>query len=169
MGLDITAYKRLTPAATETDEDGWPLDWRRYHRITEDELKWTNESFPGRANGMKPGIYSFEDRIDFRAGSYSGYSAWRDWLATVGGWSSAEQCWADCAYGLSGPFAELINFSDCDGIIGPEVAAKLAKDFAEHENEVINDKTLNSDFSALYQAWKLACELAADNGIIDFH
>ena len=31
------------------------------------------------------------------------------------------------------PFVELINFSDCEGVIGPEVAAKLAKDFADYE------------------------------------
>ena len=94
-------------------------------------IKWTEENFPGRTAGIKPGIYSFERSAEFRAGSYSGYNEWRDHLARMAVGMSAKKIWAS---GWKGPFVELINFPDNEGVIGPVVAAKLAKDFAEFEH-----------------------------------
>jgi hypothetical protein len=41
---------------------------------------------------------------------------------------TAEQVWAARP---EGPFVELIDFADNEGMIGPRAAAKLAKDFAD--------------------------------------
>jgi hypothetical protein len=146
MGLDITAYRRLQP-----DPHG---------SITIDP----EEQFPGRLQGLAPRKYacSADDQFDFRAGSYSGYNAWRDELAKMAGYPSAEYVWYRVT---KGPFLELINFSDCEGFIGPETAAKLARDFAEYQAKA---EELGDYFLGKYEDFRKACEYAADGGAIQF-
>jgi len=163
MGLDITAYKQLKiePNAAK-EEDGSPVDWKRHVWIQPATVKWTNDNFPGRADPIQGGIYSASDSFGFRAGSYGGYNAWRDWLARLAGYPSAAAVWED---NLQGPFAELINFADNEGVIGTTACAKLAKDFADHA-----DKAGTAGYDAkLYQEWRTAFEMAADGGCVDFH
>lgn len=170
MGLDITAYKKLTPAPTaEVDADGYPVQWDKYHLVSQHTLAITEENFPGRTEGLTAGVFDTEDTLGFRAGSYSGYNEWRRWLATLGGHESVDACWSGKI--TEGPFLELINFSDCEGVIGPVVSAKLAKDF-----EALQDKadTYAEDeegnyFVQLYAKWRAAFEMAADGGCVDFH
>ena len=68
------------------------------------------------------------------------------------------------------PFVELIDFSDCEGVIGPKVAAKLAKDFADYEFMASAFAAESNDdfFLALYREWRRAFEWAADGGMIYF-
>lgn len=163
MGLDITAHKNLTaPQGSEEVRDAeGDLLWRDgWHEI------YLNNSFPGYGDNLQDGqVYKSEDSFGFRAGSYGGYSEWRNQLAKLAGYSSAEQCWQTPE--KPGPFYELINFSDCEGVIGPETSKKLAEDFATfghvaslHEDEY---------FRAKYQDWKKAFEFASENGCVDFH
>lgn len=169
MGLDITAYRKLTldPDA-QTDEAGCPTDWKTHVRITD----CMERHFPGRMAGIEPGVYRAEETLSFRAGSYGGYSAWRDWLARLVGYTSADDLWeaveADPAK-LSGPFAEMISFADNEGVIGPVVSAKLAKDFAEHQTAAEVASRTVGDFFDRYAMWRKAFEMAADGGAVDFH
>ena len=89
--------------------------------------------FLNKLKGLEDGTYISRDGqyTSFRAGSYSGYGTWRDWLAqaTMGGIlgksGGATTMWASADggdYGL--PFMELINFSDADGMIKNPVASK---------------------------------------------
>lgn len=166
MGLDITAYQglRLEPRA-EVDEDGYPVEWSKYHAITKSILEYTEKEFPGRTAGLSPGVYSSTDQLGFRAGSYGGYNAWREWLAVQAGYSSARSVWEN---NLTGPFTELISFFDCEGVIGPVVAAKLAKDFADHADKITGGDYTGYD-AQKYRDWRSAFEMAADGGCVDFH
>lgn len=57
--------------------------------------------------------------------------------------------------------------SDCEGVIGPEVSAKLVKDFADFDERA---KTRGGKyFYALYCDWRKAFEMAADGGAVSFH
>lgn len=166
MGLDIVALRRikLEPAAA-LDEDGEPVDWKKHHHIRASEIEWTEGNWPGRTEPIKPGIYSAGEERHFKAGSYIGYSHWRGWLAREAGHGSPEAIWD--ADNPSGPFVELIKFADNEGIIGSVVAAKLAKDFAEHEVRIIGTDR-SSDFAAKYREWRKAFEMAADGGCVLF-
>lgn len=180
MGLDITAYRNLTPAPDSIglDEDGDPIDG--YVRI------YVNSDFPERADHLATGqiFKQSEDKADtfcFRAGGYSGYNSWREQLAEMAGYpeveykdqlmgmckSHAAAAWDD-SRDLSKPvpFAELINFSDCEGVIGPKTSAKLAKDFAAFQ-----DKADQQDerFRRVYGNFRQAFEMAAQNGMVEFH
>jgi hypothetical protein len=169
MGLDILAYRGLTKAPeAELDKDGYPVEYNKFHVFDASTITGTEREWPGRTEGVEPGVYSAADSFGFRAGSYGGYNSWRDWLARISGWGSAKACWNSRKTG--DPFYELINFSDCEGIIGPRVAAKLAKDFADH---AIKAKALSAEddtyYFEKYGDWQKAFEMAADNGAVSFH
>lgn len=170
MGLDITAYRKLVPAPNAArDTDGYPKDGKTHFLAHPLSVAFTEENWPGQSAGVVPDMaYTFADSFGFRAGSYGGYNAWRDWLARVAGWAGAKECWKSKTPSER-PFAELINFADNEGVIGPSVAAKLAKDFADNEPRAV---ALDDDGLwpiELYRKWRRAFEMAADGGAVDFH
>jgi len=64
------------------------------------------------------------------------------------------------------PFVELVNFSDCEGCIGPVVAAKLLRDFVEFDDRakaIVDDR-----FYVGYCQLKRGLELASDGGALIF-
>lgn len=179
MGLDITAHSRITRIEGPFDADGEPVDAVTGEPVDYAFRAYVNPDFNGREGDIKnDGIYVAEASRGFCAGSYGGYNAWRNELAKLGGYPEKsvdryktgnvqfrhdEGAWA----AESGPFWELINFSDCEGVIGSEVAAKLANDFAEYQEKA--EATQNDFFIARYNDWRKAFEMAADNGAVDFH
>lgn len=164
MGLDISAYRKLSKAGPEMvlDEDGEPQDYDTYVQVL------ANTHFPERLEGLdNEGFYKFQDTLRFRAGSYGSYNVWRSMLAKLAGFASDEAAWAVG----KGPFYELIAFSDCEGDIGPVVSAKLVKDFARFEERAKTFAISGGDtwFFEKYTDWKNAFEMAADGGMVSFH
>lgn len=159
MGLDITAYRQLKQAtdAEARGEDGEIKYEEGYAWI------FPNSDFPGRACEFKDGAYSFDEEYWFRAGSYSGYNAWRAALSDLAGYPSVDYVWN----GATGPFSELIDFSDCEGALGTAASAKLAKDFADFQEKA--DAHPDEWFREKYAAWRTAFEMAADGGAVAFH
>ena len=172
MGLDITAYRQLREAPNaELDVDGYP-------KGRETKL-YENTDFPGRMEGLKDrGVYAYEEAFGFRAGSYGGYNQWRNELARMAGYPLGrdEPMLSHAASAWSGkldhmPFVELVNFADNEGTIGPVVAAKLAKDFADWDDRAqVFGSNLNEEwFYRQYCNWRKAFEMAADAGAVSFH
>lgn len=176
MGLDITAYKQIEIVENpKLDSDGYPED-DNFMRL------WANPDFPGRELPLiHKAIYTQgSDSYGFRAGSYSGYNVWRNELAKLAGYTPIEARRHD--FGAlelrhdsaaseqgSGPFFELIHFSDCEGIIGPLVSEKLFKDFCEFEEKAKNhESAFKERFYDLYKEWKTAFEYGSDNGVVEF-
>lgn len=159
MGLDITAYKKLKVVENpQLDEDGeivnWETEWR-----PGGSMEWSEKHFPGRGEGVDPQkVYTWEDSLEFRAGSYSGYNWWR---ARLEKFAEGED------------FQELINFADNEGVIGSVVSRKLANDFNKNaERASLYALTLGEEadyWFKLYKLWQEAFEMAADSGAVDFH
>lgn len=177
MGLDITAYRKITKLDAVFDSDGEPIDPTTREPIEYAMRAYINNDFPKQADKIEDrAIYDAADSFGFRAGSYGGYNHWRDQLAKLAGYPLGQHeqygkvydsyC-VECWNGKTGPFSELINFSDCEGVIGPETAAKLAKDFAVFQDAA--DKTDEHFFKENYNAWRKAFEMAADAGAVSFH
>lgn len=158
MGLDIT-YHRSVTFLRPKDEDG-EYDWRG----GEDAL-YVNPDFVERADGLETGIYRVEGGGGFRAGGYGGYNEWRRQLAEQIGGYTPESAWGGHG-GASTPFVELVNFSDCEGVIGPITSAKLARDFAAHRAKA---DEIGGWFAEQYGNWQTAFEAAADGGVVIFH
>lgn len=163
MGLDITAYSQLK-------DTGRPIDW------AVDEVNayipHNHQDFAKRCVEFTPGnAFEYEDTLHARIGAYSYYGAWREKLAKLAGYSPvtgrtspySEGAWA----ATEGPFRELIDFTDCDGVLGTAVCQKLAEDFASYEALAmyVEDK----DFLYTYLEFKAAVGLASDGGAVVFH
>lgn len=177
MGLDITAYKNIKKSEAKINDDGYAIDPATGAELANGVYfsTWLNPDFPGRADDIEDGaVYTYEDCTGHGVG-YVSHFWWRDELAKMAGYAVAEldtgvtkernhfggACQAD-----SGPFFELINFSDSEGIIGTEVSKKLAADFAKFEG---NSKGMGERFTTLYQLWQSAFEMASENGCVRFH
>jgi hypothetical protein len=163
MGLDITAYSYINPVAYETafDEDEDLRDGCCELRI--------NSHYPTHSGEIKDGCYKYDQSFSFKAGSYTGYKWWRDGLASMAGYGSARNVWES---NLTGPFTELINFSDCEGTIGWQFAAKLAKDFDDFDLIAARSNPHLAgapDFYPWYDKWRQAFKLAAQDGAVRFH
>lgn len=180
MGLDITAYRGLRKA-----NDGEGRDPKYPEEADYDNgwhQMWVNPDFHGREDSIEhKSIYHAEDHYGFLAGSYSGYNEWRDELANLAGYpgaphpsprrlgeqSHAAYVWEHYEDLRGKPFVELIHFSDCEGVIGPETSAKLARDFAAFQEKA--DQHPDEYFRRKYNDWRKAFEMAADNGAVMFH
>lgn len=163
MGLNIRAFERLELVATRPT-NGWADDdWDDDGSVILSPAHGFAEATDGveATDGMVPGKYAIHgEQIHFRAGSYSGYNGWREWLAAQVG-TTPRAVWSDPK---PGPFVELINNSDCEGFIGPKTAAKLARDFQEHAGRIVGD-----DYEVQrYRDWQRAFELAANGGAVKF-
>jgi hypothetical protein len=119
-------------------------------------------------NGVEEGVYEYDFCGSFRVGSYSGYNHWREELAKGGGYPKYADSYAEGAWNHydNGPFWELINFSDCEGFIGPKTSLKLFKDFEKYEKEF---EPHNEYFKKIYDNFKEAFKVASENGVVDFH
>lgn len=175
MGLDITAYANITIAGPddapfdETGEVRYDDGWEQF---------FVNYDFPAQADDIKNGhAYRYQDDKCFHAGSYFGYGQWRNKLAELAGYPESEDSsnqFKHSAYvwehpellEQKSPFVELINFTDCDGIIGPKTSAKLAQDFDNYMDKAsqVNDEW----FFCLYKQWANAFHFAANNGAVKF-
>ena len=185
MGLDIFAANHLR--YLQPVPKGKALD-----RIIE-ELEEQNKSlydvyfplFPNhpshraRLGGMKTGLYEYTSKsrkYSFRAGSYSGYNAWRNHLSLFTLNAEAEEVWNAPRSYRDQPFFELINFTDCDGRIGTSVAEKLAEDFTSHATRAkrfASTLTDPEDWSPdnwleVYRDFTRGLRLAAKNGALTF-
>ena len=163
MGLDILAFEKvtLTEEHPTEDEDGeYCGDRDNHYYIT-----------GGRLGGLQAQrCYDTSGQeMHFRAGSYSGYSEWRNALSEVAVGVPADRAWNEPQKYSICPFYELIDFSDCEGVIGPSVAHKLARDFRIQRETVrprLEDK--GEWYAEQYDLWQNAFALAAGEGMVYF-
>ncbi len=179
MGLDISAYSRIEKIDCVLNEHGEPVDPSSKEPLDYDSYTqlFVNNDFPGRADEIEhKGVYSFDDAGGLSAGPYSAYNRWRDDLAKMVGWPKGEyeqygRIWEShcvaCWNGAEGAFSELINFSDCEGVIGAKIAKKLADDFEAHQSRA--DEHPDPSFRKKYAEFRAAFELASDAGCVQFH
>lgn len=159
MSLDIIAYEQvqwLGPSSAELEAD-------------DTACLNPNDDFPGRADGLERGWYRFKGRQhDFGAGSYSSYNWWRERLAEMIG-TSAEAVWQKPE---PGPFMELIDFADNEGVIGSATSKKLAGDFADWADRAKGfAATLDEStdyFNETYDNFREAFGIAAGGGAVQF-
>lgn len=161
MGLDVTAYTRLTRVDNpQMDEYGEPIQALVKF--------YDNPDFPNRIAGVEGGVwYDADDSKHLFCGGYGSYGHWRRELAKLAGYASIDAAWGR----NSGPFWELLNFSDCEGTLGTEVAKKLYSDFIAFDERAkkVGYDGVHHMFYTHYQAFKEAMRMAADGGAVKFH
>lgn len=166
MGLDITAYSKCRFVAPRVDDD--------YEQYEEKHvlIVVAFEGFRARLDGRPEGWWLPEgDSLRFQAGSYGGYNEWREQLCRVALGATPSEVWSNYEDFAGRPFAELINFADNEGAIGPVTSAKLLADF-ENDPDLptrLEDADPFGWFFDKYNSWRDAFRLAADDGFVVFH
>ena len=179
MGLDITWYRGLTESPDEPrEEDGEIKD---YDNAVQFYIHDKPESWTAYAGNLRGDIaYRFEESDGFRAGSYGGFSRFRDILAGIGGFkdmpiekvSFATERYVGDVTGL--PFYEMVCFTDCEGTLGADVCANLAKDFEAMRPKFIDaiqvfDGATRDYYEGRYNDWTNAFKQASDRGAVRYH
>lgn len=161
MGLDISYYQFIEPVKGDDDIE---LD-----APNERVIAWYTAGFDDRLDGIEAKFVKVSGRQGhFRAGSYSGYGHWRRLLSLVALDVEPHEVWARPLKFKGRPFYELIDFSDCEGCIGPKTSAKLSVDFTAYMAKFHNSSP-ESYYVKQYHLWAEAFRVAAKHGCVDFH
>lgn len=183
MGLDITAYSHLKHVGRHPGTLEWDAgeNWcENEHHTCAFAYQGHEASVRGLLGMEQVGIvgqgfiggdcYSYTEGTEtmgFRAGSYGGYSRFRETLAEIVG-LSVRDYWTGADPDL--PFYEQVNFADNEGSIGPEAAKDLLEDFRAHRDAYMaRHKDDGSYFAEVYDSWIEAYELASQDGMVSFH
>jgi hypothetical protein len=188
MGLDVSYYSKLKKCQRKEDDEN-DDEYDDYAVNTK-----YNGDFQYQLGSLK-GVYNLTESSvsgHISCGAYSSYNSWRNELAIMSGYGSAQNVWSDTDFNPClpyinlryrklkkinkenaigeqisiKPFYELINFSDCEGVIGPEISKKLYKDFVDFEQMA---KNCDDYFYRKYNEWKEAFRIASEGGAICFH
>lgn len=170
MGLDITVYQNVVKAPKgEGIDPEYPDDLETLDGYA---TFYVNPDFPGRAGKIRDRtVYSVDRVFSFRAGSYTGYNVWRENLAKMVGYTTRDG-WEKPEKFKDQPFFELVNFSDCEGVLGSAVCALLAVDFKQYAAAAETfSKSLDygDHWLSKYKEWQRAFSNAAKNGCVAFH
>ena len=106
------------------------------------EMFRANRDFPFHFKELEPysddrGVFTIAKTSEpqsYGIGSYSGYNKFRRWLCEIVNGINQETFWELGKAGYDLDFGYLINFSDCDGVIGPDICKKIHQDFVKHKD-----------------------------------
>lgn len=173
MGLDISAYGKITKVGTAKNYEEAEERYSSARHVYVYETGYTDRFAPFDEPPVK-GLDVYEvssdcDEIHFRAGSYSGYNWWREELAKLlTGFAPREVYWKGSGkpqgYREKLPLYFLIDFSDSEGFIGPDVASVLAHQMRTHRPTVAGHISLIERYDLFLKAF----ELAAQGGVVIF-
>lgn len=171
MGLNITAIQEIG----EKVADNWK-DWRANTEYPDDDVCFLDKGLHSRQSEGYDGVYVQDGLVhQFNVGSYIGYDSFRTLLSNAIHGVRSDELWKEGSdFGWGDPFFEIINFTDCNGVIGPDLSAKLFQDFDEYEDQFKeyieeNQDTQNEKAVRLYGQFRAAFKIAADTGVVIFH
>lgn len=162
MGLSLTAYETITPAAdipfpTSRAEWDWVADqsdlvevfaFDRYPKAL-DGIPGGRVRHPDSLNCIGGLIYRTAGKVDRTGMTYRGWDQFRGILVETFG---------------AGYFSDLTNFSDSEGVIASVAAKRLAAEFARHPASA-----LPSEWRDAYARVARVFELASRGGCVKFH
>lgn len=162
MGLDISTLKnpKFLVAYADAEEDE-PVDPETGDYAS---LVWQDGDRP-QGDGFAEGYYTGEVGHGFRAGSYSSYNYVREKLSELALGVQPREVWENPSAYEGKPLYELVNFSDCEGFIGPKTSAKLLTDL-----NALDLGQLEEYPRRVAEDFKIAFKEAADSGgFVRFH
>lgn len=161
MGLHIFAIEKALKLS-----DDFSADFESFDVEGEIFRAKVNPSFASHDH-LTTGIYVSEGAsISFSAGSYGSYNDFRSDLSMIVNQVPSNVIWNNPDLYEDSDFYELINFSDCEGVIGPDTANKLLSDFKRHREEFMIERDVWD--GEKYDNWIKALEIAGNDGMLIF-
>lgn len=155
MGLDISVY--TVEGITEDEEE-----YGFYSFLEIDE--WAS-----RCENLQKNTY-YNGKCIFRGPSYaySHHSRFRcNLLRLVSRFDLLDErgiIWDAITKDI--PFYELINFSDCEGVIDWECAERIYADFLKYNCLIVEENEFSEDYKEWMETFKIATE---SKGVVVFH
>jgi hypothetical protein len=163
MGLALVVYTNVKKADAyycNEDEEVKSSATGQYMKENHFYARDVPAQWPGRSGIIEQGlVYTFDEKITILQETYSNYTQWRHFVR-----SAVIVCAED-----KNAFSELINFSDCEGVLGTEVCTKLATDFKRHERLMMTQLKHDIWFTEIYNRLNEGFAKVGNNGIIAFH
>lgn len=172
MGLAIRYFKEVTFIDQDKDKVGDKEAWL-----------YNASTFSANGAGLLPegvepirrientcyGRFRVQQDAGISVGPYSLYRTWRQWLwKLIHDLSNINAVWQAPGSYEHLAFFNLIHFSDCEGVIGPIVSARLAREFSVHQSKVDQLQDQHFLFVLLYRSFHQAFETAAGKGAVQF-
>jgi hypothetical protein len=182
MGLDIMAISNLEKKI-KMDPRVKVLSWQIRPKVKETRIKIDVTPYGSEHGGfnkcedMEGGKYAETDATvehHFRAGSYGGYNTFRKYLSRALCGVEPEAIWATPEDFKAAPMFEMINFSDCEGILGTGICKKIHPQFVENREKFENYLKEQFGYDENEVRWQMstyddfteAFRLGAENGIV---
>lgn len=134
---------------------------------------WANPDFPNHVEDIQEYVedglvlITVDHSLDFRVGSYSTYSIFRKELCRLVHEVEPDVIWDSDDGRFERDFEYLINFSDCEGIIGPSACKRLLQDFEKWEDKVLDAwKDTGPRLYGNYIDFKQALEIGSEGLIV---
>ena len=186
MGISCTAYKNVKYVGyghTEWDSDGKkkalddddnPMMFEsvpiieNFVELTEDVLGFHRP----RAGVLEPGIYVFDDKYCWPAGSYSSHNRFREGLAKLYRVKLPDGVHAPLP--ADDPFSDIIYFCNEDSVLDASACAKLWADFAAMYPRAVvyankleaKEKGEGEYWLDKYESWTDGLEVATNAGFV---
>lgn len=153
MGLDIWAYEKVNRLGSIPDSQD-DIDF--YDEAGTLCIKAYHDEFLPHLGGMEEGVYRYSGKeYCDRFGSYSGYSAWRDYVSVCYLGYTADQAFEQLS--INDPMYFLICFSDCEGFIGGTAISKLIQDIEGNTEALKEVQKFDADWQGTGQNWATWC------------
>lgn len=178
MSLNLVAFKHIRKLENVVaDEKGKPRRTDTGKRCREACFQaLVHEDYPQRAADLEDqGFYTFSSMLYAASVPPSVYLRWREQLAAFAGYrllrdrqaKEGRSHLAGARAVQAGPFWELLNFADREGVIGAHVSAKLAQDFLAHQDLAAAHP--QKSFRDMYTWLQRAFTMASDQGAVSFN
>jgi len=186
MGIRCTAYKNAKYVGRgyverDSDDKKKPFDDNGNPMMFEGAL--LTENFVALAEGemgfhrplfasLEPGIYVFDEKYNWPAGSYSSFNGFREGLAKLYGVKLPDGINAPLPAG--NPFEDIIYFCTEDTVLDASTCARLWADFITmHPRAVVYAKKLEAKEKGAgeywmdkYDSWTKGLEVATNMGFV---
>jgi hypothetical protein len=167
MGLDISAYQKIAKVSVLENAEGEYIN-QETGSIEEKviTIRQNVDFMKQLAPLIDQATYTYQYSGTFYSSSCHGYGLWRNELARIAGYASDSGQYAQTAWNSkNGRFHDLIDFSDCSGIIGQDAIQRVLIDF---ENQQLDNSLVPEFITKYHQIWD-AFIFAKDDGLIHFH
>jgi hypothetical protein len=197
MGLDIRSYSKLENKGMPQGYESEDFDIWEIVNIDDDSFIFYNDGSNSysveykladggsrfgidRCDDLYPGLYHESHETcshSFSAGSYGCYNDFRRDICLCVNGVHPQEIWENPDKWRKSPLFELINFSDCEGRIGPEVCKKLLNEMKENYLNFIKflvDSYSEYDIHSIeyykirYENFIKCFEIASENGVVIF-
>lgn len=129
MGLDILTLLHPEYVGPIRDDEG---NWLEEPPTRDGE--WASSvyggDYPEHLDGRKEGYYFGIQGHRFRAGSYSGYNYAREKICKAVLGVEPKEVWDNSEQFVGRPLVKLIDFTDCEGTVGPDTSRLLGYELA---------------------------------------